>query len=94
MGMIAGRPPRPRPDATLCDRALADSQDLLTQWLRTAIGKGTIGGPWDGEFPRYAWLKTGDTVYEARVVSRAQGAYKGYSLLPDEWPKNIATFYD
>lgn len=42
---FAGRPPRPRPDATLCDRALADSRDQLTQWLRIAITKGVIGGP-------------------------------------------------
>lgn len=91
---FAGRPPRPRPDATLCDRALADSQILLTQWLRTAIGKGAIGGPWEGDFPRYAWFKSGDTVYEARLVNRTQGTYKGYSLLSDEWPKGIEAFYD
>jgi hypothetical protein len=89
-----GRPPRPRPDATLCDRALADSRNQLTEWLRTAIAKGVIGGPWEGEFPRYAWYKTGGTVYEARLVNRAQGTYKGYGLLPDEWPKDIETHYE
>lgn len=91
---FAGRPPRPRPDATLCDRALADSRDRLTEWLRTAIAKGAIGGPWEGEFPRYAWYKTGGTVYEARLVNRTQGTYKGYGLLPDEWPKDIETCYE
>ena len=74
------RPPRPRPDATLRDRALADSRDQLTQWLRAAITKGVIGGPWEGEFPRYAWYKQGDTVYEARLVNRTQGTYKGYVM--------------
>lgn len=81
-------------DATPCDRALADSRDRLTEWLRTAIAKGVIGGPWEGEFPRYAWYKTGSTVYEARLVNRAQGTYKGYGLLPDEWPKDIETHYE
>ena len=89
---FAGRPPRPRPDAIQCDRALADSRDQLTQWLRAAIIKGVIGGPWEGEFPRYAWYKQGDTVYEARLVNRTQGTYKGYCLLPDEWPKDIAVY--
>ena len=91
---FAGHPPRPRPDATLCDRTFADRRDQLTKWLRTAIAKGVIGGPWEGEFPRYAWYMTADTVYEARLVNRTQGSYKGYGLLRDEWPKDIETYYD
>ncbi len=59
--------------------------------LRTAIAKGAVGGPWEGEFPRYAWYKTRDTVYEARLVNRTQGTYKGYGLLRTEWPKDIET---
>jgi len=91
---FAGHPPRPRPDATLCDRALADRRDQLTQWLRAAIVKGVIGGPWEGDFPRYAWYKSGNTVYEARLVNCTQGTYKGYRLLLDEWPRDIQAHYD
>ncbi len=91
---FAGVPPRPRPDATLCDRALAKRCDEITHWLQIAIEKGAIGGPWEGEFPRYAWYKDGATVYEARLVNRMAGTYKGYGLLPDEWPKGIETYYD
>jgi len=91
---FAGRPPRPCPDATLCDRALANSRDQLTEWLRTAIAKGVVAVPWEGEFPRHAWYKTRDIVYEARLVNRTQVTYKGYGLLRDEWPKGIETYYE
>jgi len=91
---FAGSPPRPRPDATLCDRSLANCQDEITGWLREAVSKGVVGGPWEGEFPRYAWYKRKETVYEARLVNRTQGTYKGYGLLPDEWPRGIEAFYE
>lgn len=91
---FAGRLPRPRPDASLCRRDLADLQDQLTNWLRTAIGRGVIGGPWEGDFPRYAWYKDGATVYEARLVNREQGQYKGYPLHPDESPHGIDSYYE
>lgn len=90
---FAGTPPRPRPDATLCDRSLARQQADITAWLREAVRKGVIGPPWEGDYPRYAWYKSGDVVYEARLVNRAQGTYKGYGLLPDEWPKGIGDYY-
>jgi hypothetical protein len=91
---FAGNPPRPRPDASLCDRSLAHCPDRLTEWLRAAIVKGVIGGPWEGGFPRYAWYKNGNAVYEARLVNCTQGTYKGYPLLPDEWLKGIQVLYD
>jgi hypothetical protein len=27
-------------------------------------------------------------MYEARLVNRANGEYKGFPLLPDEWPQD------
>ena len=85
---FAGQP-RPRADATICDPSLADSQQQLTDWLRAAIAAGRVGHPWEGEFPRYVWHKQGDIVYEARLVNRAGGQYKGYPLEPDEWPEGL-----
>ena len=45
-----------------------------------------------GDFPRYAWCKIGDTVYEARLVNRAIGEYKGWQLKLHEWPDGIDDF--
>lgn len=85
---FAGQP-RPRADASICDPSLAGSQDELTQWLRKAICNGCIGSPWEGDFRRYAWYKKGDFVYEARLVNRGTGEYKGYPLHPNEWPEGL-----
>ena len=37
-------------------------------------------------FPRYAWYKHGETVYEGRLVNSGRGEYKGYPLERSEWP--------
>src|ERR1044072_3664225 len=70
--------PRPRADAAICDRDLANAQTELTEWLRDAIRRGAVGGPWEGDFPRYVWRKQGKTVYEGRLVNRGLGHYKGF----------------
>jgi hypothetical protein len=69
---------------------------LLTvnKWLKKAIRKGVVGGYWEGGFPRYAWYKDGDTVYEARLTNPGNGEYKGYPLLHAEWPDKIENFYE
>ena len=59
--------PRPRADASICDPNLANSQNEITEWLKSAILKGHIGNPWEGRFPRYVWAKKGDNYYEARL---------------------------
>src|SRR5690349_17079313 len=82
--------PRPRADAAICDRSLAGSQTELTEWLRTAIRSGSFGGIWEGGFPRYVWYgPVAETVYEARLVNREAGWYKGFPLNRDEWPEGI-----
>ncbi|WP_291322839.1 hypothetical protein [Desulfonatronospira sp.] len=86
---FAGPQPKPRPDASICDRDLAERQEQLTEWLRAAIEQGAFGELMEGEFPRYVWCKDGDTVYEARLVNSGQGTYKGYPLLQDEWPAGL-----
>lgn len=87
--------PRPRwADASICDRSLADQLSQIQQWLETAIRRGTVSEDWEGGFPRYVWQKEGTTVYEARLVNRTQGSYKGYPLKPSEWPPGIESYDD
>ncbi len=69
--------PRPRADASLCDVKLSEQFSRMNRWLRSAITSGAIGNPWEGNFPRYAWHREGNTVYEARLTNRATGEYKG-----------------
>jgi hypothetical protein len=83
---FAGRP-RPRADATLCNPSFKDA-DQLTEWVRKGLKSGQIGAPWEGDFPRYVWLRVEDAWYEARLVNQTLGQYKGYELgeaddLPD-----------
>ncbi len=91
---FAGKPPRPRPDASICDRTFANQQERMNEWLKQAIQGGAFGEMMEGRFPRYVWYKDGDTLYEGRLVNREQGSYKGYPLLADEWPDGIAECYE
>jgi hypothetical protein len=81
--------PRLRADASKCDPALADP-DELTRWLRASIVAGRIGAPWEGDFPRYVWHPRNDVVYEARLVNQELGQYKGYPLQADELPEVLS----
>lgn len=83
---------RPRKDASICDNEL--SQDVVTGWLKKAIQCGAIGEMLEGDFPRYVWHKEGDIVYEARLVNRELGQYKGYPLNNTEWPEGLDLIYD
>jgi len=84
----------PRKDASICDRQLSQNLDLITEWLRAAIRRGAIGGLLEGDFPRYVWHKEGDLIYEARLVNRELGEYKGYPLNKTEWPEGLDLVYD
>src|SRR5438093_9154041 len=86
--------PKPRADATICDRPFVSKLLQLNSWLRSALAKGAVGAPWEGDFPRYVWFKEGNVVYEARLVNSATGEYKGYELEPNEWPKGIESYYE
>lgn len=84
---FAGQP-KLRGDASLCPRDIRDAT-VVTGWLRSAIRAGVTGAPWEGGFPRYVWHWEGDTMFEARLVNRASGSYKGYPLHDGEWPKGL-----
>lgn len=90
---FAGQP-RPRADASICDRALSEDRERVTEWLRQAIERGAVGGVREGDFPRYAWYKEGSIVYEARLVNRELGEYKGYPLNETEWPDGLDSIYE
>ncbi len=81
--------PRPRADASKCDTALNDRLKEIQGWLRRAFEVRCFAPPWEGGFPRYAWCKVDKVVYEARLVNRGQGQYKGWQLTPNEWPDGI-----
>lgn len=70
--------PRPRGDASICDRQL--SREKVTTWLQEAIRTGSFGSYWEGAFPRYVWYKDETVVYEGRLVNCDQGSYKGFPL--------------
>lgn len=77
-------PPKHRGDATKCDPDLEVAQ--ITAWLRAGLLAGHVGAPWEGDFPRYVWLRTEARVYEARLVNQGLGQYKGWALADDEVP--------
>jgi hypothetical protein len=81
-------PPRLRADASKCDPALGDREEL-TAWLQEAVRKGQFGAQWDGEFPRYVWVSHGSKWYEGRLVNRGLGEYKGYPLRDEEIPRGL-----
>lgn len=85
--------PRPRADASICDRRFLSMQPTLTQWLQDAIRKGAVGSQIEGDFPRYVWYKEDDVVYEARLVNREAGEYKGYALAETDWPEGLSGLY-
>ena len=87
-------PPKLRADASCCPRDLATKQDLVTGWLKEGISSGAVGGCWEGTFPRYVWFMHEDTVFEARLVNREAGWYKGYPLNPSEWPEGVRAIYE
>jgi len=80
-------PARPRADASQCDPGFRSRRSEIGMWLREGIRTGMIGEPWDGRFPRYVWYQEGGCLYEARLVNRGTGEYKGYALRADEWPE-------
>lgn len=90
---FAGQP-KPRADATICDRSWVSKLPQLDSWLRSALARGAVGAPWEGDFPRYVWFKEGNVVYEARLVNSVTGEYKGYELEHNEWPKGIESYYE
>jgi len=83
--------PRPRADASICSRSLARDQPTVKQWLQAAIQAGNYSEFFEGDFPRYVWYRDepNNITYEARLVNREQGCYKGYPLNASEVPTGL-----
>jgi hypothetical protein len=79
-------PPRLRADASRCEPSLHGNFEELTVWLRAAIIAGDVGAPWEGDFPRYAWIRRDGVLFEGRLVNSEAGWYKGYQLLESQVP--------
>ena len=58
----------------------------LASWLREAVSEGCVSAALEGDFPRYAWKRFGDQVYEARLSNSGLGQYKGYPIKDYEAP--------
>ncbi|MGE4557186.1 MAG: hypothetical protein AB7D07_10210 [Desulfovibrionaceae bacterium] len=84
--------PRPRADASICDRKFVPMQDYLTEQLPACIRRGIVGAPWEGEFPRYVWGQIEGRMFEARLVNKSNGLYEGYPLEEDERPEGVTEF--
>lgn len=82
--------PKPRADATICPLVTKRDFARATRWLKDALASGNVGAPWYGAFPRYAWRREGEIVYEAFLVNSAAGEYKGWPLAdPSDWPNGL-----
>jgi hypothetical protein len=68
----------------------APGEGAPEELLRAALTEGQLGGPWEQDFPRYAWYRTGDVVQEFRLTGGEPGRYTGYTLHPSEWPEGLA----
>jgi hypothetical protein len=84
--------PRPRADASICPRWIRDIK-VVNRWLKSAIERGAVCDYYEGDFPRYVWFKYEDTVFMGRLVNKESGAYKGFPLNPNEWPKGIEKIF-
>jgi hypothetical protein len=79
---------RPRADASKCDPDIKE-MDEPTRWLRDGIGRGWFGSLWEGGFPRDVWCRDGDQCYQARLMNKVLGEYKGWPISEQELPAGI-----
>src|SRR5208282_2620061 len=71
-----GQPPKRRAKpASRCPRAWTEQE--IVGAIRSALRHGHVSPNWDGDFPRYAWHRDGDRLYEARGC--AGGVYHAYA---------------
>lgn len=87
---FAGPVPTPRPDASICPRALAGARDQINRWLQTAVRNGQFAADWRQNFPHIVWHREGDVIYEACLTNSGTGEYHGYPLEPDHTVRGLA----
>jgi hypothetical protein len=86
--MPDGRPRklRARP-ASPCARQWQIAE--ATEALRLAIIRGRVSETWEDGFPRYAWHRDGEIIYEARHTRGPHGTYHAYPIEPSEAPAGL-----
>lgn len=85
-----GRPRRLRAKpASVCQRTWAVPD--ATEALRVAIVRGHVSDVWEDDFPRYAWHRDGETIYEARHTRGPTGSYHAYPIEESEAPLELRT---
>jgi hypothetical protein len=60
-----------------------------TEALRVAIIRGHVSQAWEDDFPRYAWHREGETIYEARHTGGPRGTYHAYPIDRSESPPGL-----
>lgn len=83
--LTSAGPGRLRSDASACPRDL--DFDKVLEWLRDAVRACALSAATEGDFPRYAWRRIGEQVYEARLSNSGLGQYKGYPIQDSEAPE-------
>lgn len=81
--------PSARSDASRCPPELEGMLATLTEWLRSSIRAGRIGGPIEGRFPRYVWCCDKHRWFAGRLTNQTSGQYKGYPVSMDEVPYQL-----
>lgn len=79
--------PALRSDATRCDPQYVDFEKIAIV-LREGIRRRCTTDVFEGDFPKYVWGWFDGRLYEARLVNRELGTYKGYPLEEWEMPKD------
>ncbi len=80
-------PPAYRSDAARCDPRYTDFESI-TVALREAIRRRCSGAQFEGDYPRHVWGWFDGQLYEARLINRAQGWYKGWPVEEAERPRD------
>lgn len=79
--------PSLRSDASRCDPRYTEFEPI-TDVLREGVRRRCTSAVFEGDFPKYVWGWLDGQLYEARLVNRGQGTYKGYPLEEVETPKD------
>jgi hypothetical protein len=76
------------PDASKCPPFW--TREAATRALKEAIRIGQVSADWQNGFPRFAWIRHDDVLYEARLSNSGLGEYHAYPLEDArEWPKQL-----
>jgi hypothetical protein len=79
--------PALRSDASRCDPRYVDFE-RITRVLREGIQRRCTSSAFEGDYPKYVWGWLDGQLYEARLINRRRGIYKGYPLEEVELPKD------